>query len=117
MKKWEQEKNQRLHQKKLQAAKSSVNTNVNKLPSDLKSPSNLKSQLSSNYSNFQSPPRSISNDLSRVSHSSQISDYYDTEKSDPTSIPLYKLLKHHGLQQYAKVYYYCYILSKNVYRH
>lgn len=41
-------------------------------------------------------------DSANSQRSSSISDYYDYEKEDLTQIPLYKLLKTHGLQQYAK---------------
>ena len=104
MKKWEQEKNKRLHDKKIQAAKSTLgSTNPNKTATSFASP-NTKSQLSSHYSNMsQSPQRSTQTDLSRISQGSQISDYYEFEKQDLTSIPLYRLLKHYSLQQYAKV--------------
>lgn len=104
MKKWEQQKSKLLHDKKIQSAKSTLSsTNPNKTSTSFTSP-NGKSQLASHYSNIsQSPVRSTQTDLSRVSHNSQISDYYEFEKQDLTSIPLYRLLKHYSLQQYAKV--------------
>lgn len=37
------------------------------------------------------------------SNKSSISDYYEFEKGDLINIPLYRLLKLHNLQQYAKV--------------
>lgn len=104
MKKWEEQNNKRLHQKKVQTAKPTIKTPVKNL-SDSKSSSGLPSQLPSNF--FQSPQRSSTNynDVSQSSQGSQISDFYEFEKQDPTLIPLFKLLKHYGLQQYTKVRY------------
>jgi len=105
MKKWEEQQNKKMHEKKVQGAKSTFNKNNTKVSTNYTSPTSLKGgPLSSHYSNSsQSPQLGTSNDLSRVSQSSKISDYYDFEKQDLAQIPLYRLLKHYSLQQYAKV--------------
>jgi len=105
MKKWEEQQNRKMHEKKVQGAKSTfTNKSTSKTSTNFASPTSLKGQLSSHYSNSsQSPQLGTGTDLSRISHSSKISDYYDFEKQDLTQIPLYRLLKHYSLQQYAKV--------------
>ena len=102
MKKWEEQNQKKLHQKKLQDVKSTLpSINQNKPTVDPRSTaSTLRSHPFSNHTGlYACQGRSIS----QGSHYSQISNYFDFEKNDLAQIPLYRLLKHYTLQQYAKV--------------
>ena len=102
MKKWEEQNRLKIHQKKVQGARSSVSKNSTRGLADSKSPEYKKSFGTDKYSNPSASPHHHTNQSVRSSQSG-ISDYFDFEKIDPTQIPLYKLLKYYGLQQYAKV--------------
>lgn len=108
MKKWEEQNRAKAHQKRVSSAKSTLskNTNSNLQVLHVKSPSNLgKEQFthSDHPDSYPSPFQSTDGSISTRPPSSKISDYYEFEKENLTNIPLYKLLKHHSLQQYAKV--------------
>lgn len=97
MKKWEEQNRLKTYQKKVLGAKSTVNKTPNRSFTDVKSPEMKKYYAGSNAS--ASPQQSNSFRSSQTS----LSDYNDFEKVDPNQIPLFKLLKFYGLQQYAKV--------------
>ena len=111
MKKWEEKNKLKIHQKKIQNAKSTLNPKAPPKPTlgDIRPNSNQKNQLASpsyylgpQSINSPTPQRGDTPSSVRTS-STGISDYFEHEKYDLNVIPLYKLLKFYGLQQYAKV--------------
>jgi hypothetical protein len=100
MKKWEELNRLKAHQKKVQAAKTTLGSKVPNKISEIKSPYSSKSHL--DPSNATGDPR-LNTSNSVRSSSSKISGYYEAELDDLENIPLYKLLKYNSLQQYAQV--------------
>ena len=111
MKKWEENNKLKIHQKKIQNAKSTVNPKAPAKPTsaDIRPNSSQKNLLASpsyyigvQSNHSPSPQRGETANSIRTS-SIGISDYFEHEKYDLNMIPLYKLLKFYNLQQYAKV--------------
>lgn len=87
-------------QKKIVSAKSVVQKGSTNKSLEMKSPSGIsKSPINSTT---KLSPRRNSSQGSIISADSSISGYTEFEKGDLNRVPLYKLLKHYGLQQYSK---------------
>ena len=107
MKKWEKDLILKNYSEKIRNAKPNL-----KIPKASTKPPESKTQVLTTKSSKTSQidpkkPRMLE---SAGSNKSSISDYYESEKNDLTNIPLYRLLKIHNLQQYAKVL--CFFLKK-----
>ena len=103
MKKWENHLITKNYNEKIRNAKPNL-----KIPKATTKPSlESKTQVSTKSSKAsQIDPKKPRMLESAGSNKSSISDYYESEKNDLTNIPLYRLLKIHNLQQYAKVLYF-----------
>jgi hypothetical protein len=100
MKKWENHLILKNYSNKIRNAKPILKLSkpAAKNPLDVKAPVSTKSSKQSQAETKK--PRVLD---SAGSNKSSISDYYEFEKGDLINIPLYRLLKLHNLQQYAKV--------------
>lgn len=103
MKKWEDQNKAKLQQKKQPSTKPALPKLNQRTSNDSKATEMRKTFGTGNFVHSVNSPQQTNQSYNSRSPGSGYSDFFDFESIDFDEVPIYKLLKHYGLQQYARV--------------
>lgn len=104
MKKWEDQNKAKAHPKKQSSTKPALPKLNQRASNESKTAEMRKTFGTGNFVNIMSSPQQTNQSNYSRSPGSGNSDFFDFESIDFDEVPIYKLLKYYGLQQYANVH-------------